>query len=177
MNCENPTCGAVLRRGNHGPLCDPCLNSGIGDERVRFFRRIMQDNWTRRAACQGWGAREAESWAPTWFPERNSENRDMSSIRRERMAYRHCALCPVRRECLATAYANSEHYGIWGGVHAEQIQRDLRALERMFYRHQSDAQERAGLLAAKITERLMEARLIALAHGFVGDDELEEESA
>lgn len=27
-----------------------------------------------------------------------------------------CERCPVRRQCLAVALDNREHYGVWGGV-------------------------------------------------------------
>lgn len=30
-----------------------------------------------------------------------------------------CARCPVREQCLDTAFANDERFGIWGGMTAE----------------------------------------------------------
>ena len=32
-----------------------------------------------------------------------------------------CAGCPARTACYATAVANREHYGIWGGVNFERV--------------------------------------------------------
>ena len=170
MNCANPECGAFLRTSNKGPLCDPCLNSGVGNERLRFVRRILQENWTRDALCKELGRYSEETWAPTWFPERNSENREASTIRRERMAMRYCALCPVRFECLTSAYEHEEHYGIWGGVTALTIQRDLGGIRRAT----KDRDERQEMVGDMVLLRLAWAQRAALAGGYIGDDEVEE---
>lgn len=34
-----------------------------------------------------------------------------------------CSFCPVRRSCLASALANDEEFGVWGGT--TEIQRDV----------------------------------------------------
>jgi WhiB family redox-sensing transcriptional regulator len=34
-----------------------------------------------------------------------------------------CSFCPVRRSCLASALANDEEYGVWGGT--TEVQRDV----------------------------------------------------
>ncbi len=34
-----------------------------------------------------------------------------------------CGFCPVRRSCLASALANDEEFGVWGGT--TEIQRDV----------------------------------------------------
>jgi WhiB family redox-sensing transcriptional regulator len=34
-----------------------------------------------------------------------------------------CSFCPVRRSCLASALANGEEYGVWGGT--TEVQRDV----------------------------------------------------
>lgn len=42
-------------------------------------------------------------------------------------AYRHarliCATCPVQRQCLETALANNERYGMWGGLTPSERQK------------------------------------------------------
>ncbi|MEV8373986.1 WhiB family transcriptional regulator [Kribbella sp. NPDC056861] len=34
-----------------------------------------------------------------------------------------CSFCPVRRSCLASALANDEEFGVWGGT--TEVQRDV----------------------------------------------------
>jgi Transcription factor WhiB len=45
-----------------------------------------------------------------FFPEPGKPDHQAKAI---------CAVCPVRAECLATALANGERYGVWGGVNLE----------------------------------------------------------
>lgn len=144
MTCS--TCGAILRRANVGPMCAPCVDARVANRghdpdcpypqhgvcecptghRVTFYRLVAQGGWRRRALCIG---KEPPSGiidrrAPTWFPDRSSEGRD-TEMESERRARRYCARCPVRRECLTSAFMHREEHGMWGGVLAEQIRADL----------------------------------------------------
>ena len=88
------------------------------------------------------------------------------------MAMRYCALCPVRFECLTSAYEHKEHYGIWGGVTALTIQRDLGAIRRAT----KDVEERHSMVRDMVLLRLAWAQRAALSRGYIGDDEVEDEA-
>jgi WhiB family redox-sensing transcriptional regulator len=66
--------------------------------------------WHARAACRGLGA-------DLFFPERGDDTTTAKQV---------CGGCPVRTECLASALANSERFGTWGGK-AERERRQIRA--------------------------------------------------
>jgi hypothetical protein len=52
----------------------------------------------------------------TWFPEPAETGVKAAAVDR-------CSFCPVRRSCLASALANDEEYGVWGGT--TELQRDV----------------------------------------------------
>lgn len=48
------------------------------------------------------------------------EERVVDRLRREAIALRICAACPVRDPCLTHALAVPEHHGVWGATTPEQ---------------------------------------------------------
>ncbi len=70
-------------------------------------------SWQDYANCRG-------ADADLFFPERGASTRRAKSI---------CRACEVRVECLEYAIANSEKFGIWGGL-SERERRRIRR-ERM----------------------------------------------
>lgn len=56
----------------------------------------------------------------------------------QRRALEYCARCEVRQQCLETAIANREIYGIWGGM----LESDRRTLIRDIRRRERQARER-----------------------------------
>ncbi len=72
---------------------------------------VVDYAWQSFAACRG--------TAPELFlgPD---EERVRDRVRRERLAIRVCADCPVRPECLGHALQVPERHGIWGATTPEQ---------------------------------------------------------
>ena len=70
-------------------------------------------SWQDYANCRG-------ADADLFFPERGASTRRAKAI---------CRACEVRVECLEYAIANSEKFGIWGGL-SERERRRIRR-ERM----------------------------------------------
>ncbi|WP_439662871.1 WhiB family transcriptional regulator [Lentzea sp. HUAS TT2] len=68
--------------------------------------------WQTRAACKG---RVDLDFIEPKSPAEDTECRTL------------CASCPVREQCLATAFATGEAWGLWGGLDAEER---LRIAER-----------------------------------------------
>jgi WhiB family redox-sensing transcriptional regulator len=66
--------------------------------------------WQDRAAC-------ATADPELFFPE--------ADARSTREAKRVCGGCPVRVECLTSAIANREEYGVWGGLTERERRRAL----------------------------------------------------
>jgi WhiB family redox-sensing transcriptional regulator len=64
--------------------------------------------WTERAACLG-------DAAHLFFAPRVAEPPDVRG-KRETLAKRICARCPVKSPCLAYAMQGNETLGIWGGL-------------------------------------------------------------
>ncbi|WP_433241467.1 WhiB family transcriptional regulator [Streptosporangium sp. CA-135522] len=60
-------------------------------------------------------ARCAEIDSETFFPEKGGSASDAKQI---------CRSCEVRNECLASALANHERFGVWGGL-SERERRPL----------------------------------------------------
>ncbi len=72
--------------------------------------------WQRQANCMGVDP-------DLFFPERGASTREAKEV---------CRGCVVQEECLEYAIANSEKFGIWGGM-SERERRQVRrrrALER-----------------------------------------------
>lgn len=65
-------------------------------------------SWQDDALCAQIGGDE------TWFPDKGGS---------PRAAKRMCARCDVRPECLETALANREEYGVYGGTTAAERKR------------------------------------------------------
>jgi WhiB family redox-sensing transcriptional regulator len=78
---------------------------------------LVQPSWADDASCRG--PERVLFFSPELYERK--EHR----LRRERQAKRLCGQCPVREECLETALAMNESYGIWGGL-TEQERRLLR---------------------------------------------------
>ena len=72
----------------------------------RPLRLVRDGDWLAHAAC----ANEDVSL----FYDNDGETPPARQTRTE-IARGICNRCPVRNECLATALANQEPYGIWGG--------------------------------------------------------------
>lgn len=59
----------------------------------------VNGHWAAQAACRGMN--------DVFFPGRGESVRQAVEV---------CASCPVRVPCLEHALANSERYGVWGGL-------------------------------------------------------------
>lgn len=57
-------------------------------------------DWQERALC-------AQVDPEAFFPEKGASSREAKQV---------CASCEVRTECLESALANDERFGIWGGL-------------------------------------------------------------
>lgn len=64
-------------------------------------------SWMKKAACRGID--------PGLFYIERGDGSE-APIGSNRMAINVCKSCPVRLDCLLTAIANKEDFGIWGGV-------------------------------------------------------------
>jgi WhiB family redox-sensing transcriptional regulator len=64
-------------------------------------------DWQQRASCRGLDA-------SMFFHPENERGR--SRRQREEQAKSICRHCPVRAECLSSALAVREAYGVWGGL-------------------------------------------------------------
>ena len=71
------------------------------------------DDWRQDALC-------AETDPEAFFPEKGGSTREAKRV---------CSGCSVRAECLESALANDERFGIWGGL-SERERRRLRLLRR-----------------------------------------------
>lgn len=71
----------------------------------------MTEPWRHRAACNG----KDTNW---WFPPQSGISTVMTPAARRAVAI--CQSCPVAAACLEQAMNKPEHYGIWGGLTAEQ---------------------------------------------------------
>lgn len=75
---------------------------------LHLVRTPDPDVWHTHAACAG-------QHSALFYPPTTGEKKS-ARLARERRAKAVCAECTVRTECLATAVANNERYGIWGGM-------------------------------------------------------------
>ncbi len=73
-------------------------------------------DWQPRALCRG-------NHSHLFFPPSTFERKDERE-RREARAKAICRVCPVKGDCLQSAIAIREPYGIWGGL-TESERRDL----------------------------------------------------
>ena len=69
---------------------------------------LQKTEWSDGAACRG-----IENLL--FFSPDVMESKEVRS-RRERQSKQLCADCEVREDCLNTALAQRESYGIWGGL-------------------------------------------------------------
>lgn len=67
-------------------------------------------SWQERALC-------AQTDPEAFFPEKGGSTREAKRV---------CLSCDVRGECLESALANDERFGIWGGL----SERERRRLKR-----------------------------------------------
>ena len=78
---------------------------------VQAFNSESPRAWQARANCMGVDPE-------LFFPERGSSTREAKEV---------CRGCVVRSECLEFAIANSEKFGIWGGMSERERRRVRRA--------------------------------------------------
>jgi WhiB family redox-sensing transcriptional regulator len=71
------------------------------------------DSWAALGAC-----RTSDLGPDAWFPEPGIGHADRDET--TKAALRTCRACPVSRECLLSALARNERYGIWGGMTERQ---------------------------------------------------------
>jgi WhiB family redox-sensing transcriptional regulator len=76
-----------------------------------FFEDGLDRSWQRRANCMGVDPE-------LFFPERGASTREAKEV---------CRGCVVREDCLEFAIANSEKFGIWGGMSERERRRVRRA--------------------------------------------------
>lgn len=67
------------------------------------------DKWVERAACDPVSADD-------WYGGSDDRRRGPKTGHASDHAKALCARCDVRNECLATAIANDERWGIWAGI-------------------------------------------------------------
>lgn len=91
----------------HGPVDRPTLSLVPGFDEM--FDTI-EDQWQERALC-------AQTDPEAFFPEKGGSTREAKRI---------CLGCEVKDECLESALANDERFGIWGGL----SERERRRLKR-----------------------------------------------
>ena len=72
------------------------------------------ETWRLDALC-------AETDPEAFFPEKGGSTREAKRV---------CSGCEVRAECLESALANDERFGIWGGL-SERERRRLRLARRI----------------------------------------------
>ena len=72
------------------------------------------ESWRLDALC-------AETDPEAFFPEKGGSTREAKRV---------CSGCTVRAECLGSALANDERFGIWGGL-SERERRRLRLARRI----------------------------------------------
>ena len=72
-----------------------------------------EQKWRLQASCMGCDPE-------LFYPQRGESTKSGKEV---------CAGCPVREECLEYALANSERFGIWGGM-SERERRKLRRTRR-----------------------------------------------
>jgi WhiB family redox-sensing transcriptional regulator len=70
------------------------------------------ENWRSAAACQ-------DADPDLFFPVSGS-GKSLEQVERARAV---CAVCPVRRACLAFAVRTGQAHGIWGGLTEEERRR------------------------------------------------------
>lgn len=73
-------------------------------------------DWQEQAACK-------QADPDLFFPERGSPGDSAKRV---------CVNCAVRLECLEYALANSERYGIWGGLTERERTRLRRRASQLF---------------------------------------------
>lgn len=71
---------------------------------------VPDDQWQEKALC-------AQTDPEAFFPEKGGSTREAKRI---------CQGCEVKDECLESALANDERFGIWGGL----SERERRRLKR-----------------------------------------------
>ena len=72
-----------------------------------LFEDGLDRTWQRRANCMGVDPE-------LFFPERGASTREAKEV---------CRGCVVREDCLEFAIANSEKFGIWGGMSERERRR------------------------------------------------------
>lgn len=78
---------------------------------VRALMQGEERSWQSRANCMGVDPE-------LFFPERGTSTRDAKEV---------CRGCVVRQDCLDYAIANSEKFGIWGGMSERERRRVRRS--------------------------------------------------
>ncbi|MDP8975419.1 MAG: WhiB family transcriptional regulator [Actinomycetota bacterium] len=78
---------------------------------VELLGAAPERTWQRQANCMGVDP-------DLFFPERGASTREAKEV---------CRGCVVREDCLEYALANSEKFGIWGGLSERERRRIRRA--------------------------------------------------
>lgn len=94
---------------------DRLLPAGLNNHRPHRQSSIHVQEWRDQAACAG---TDPDVFHPTDGATGRTQARTARAL---------CAVCPVRLDCLATAIAESEDRGIWGGC----TERQRRLLTRL----------------------------------------------
>ena len=80
---------------------------------VTLNKHAFPGDWPSEAPCRN-GRIDPELFDP---PDTNGA---YTREKKMKQAIRHCQKCPVRLPCLATAVANNETRGVWGGLTPEK---------------------------------------------------------
>lgn len=98
--------------------------------------RIRYD-WQENAACR-------TEDPDLFFPERGSPGDSAKKV---------CVTCPVRIPCLEYALANSERYGVWGGL-TERERNRLRRQSRQLFSQVGPGEDIRDVLSKVATVRI-----------------------
>lgn len=96
----------------------------VSQETARLSRSTFTQSdwaWQKDAACRG-------EDLDLFFGPPTGDDREYGPAKGEREAEAKwlCSLCPVRTECLESALANGEKYGIFGGLNEDERAKVIR---------------------------------------------------
>lgn len=114
------------------------LPPGLNNHRPHRQSSIHVQDWRDQAACAG-------TDPDVFHPPDGAAGREIA-----KQARALCTACPVRVDCLATAIAEAEDRGIWGGC----TERERRVIARAAAIHQTAGPDETDLIRRRLTALL-----------------------